>query len=315
MRSMSRLRFLAKIIMRFPSVVKFIRSLWVQITLYSHSINQIKFQEDIVAKSVCLESVKARSINFNTLLEILFLLRPKKIDSEFMIRLGPKGEGGYVLYNNLEKISKLISIGIAKDTSFEEDFSQHTLGKVHVDLYDHTDSPLRKLPPNFTFNSIGIGDSDDPSKQLLTLRTIIHNSVELSDTSILKIDIDGAEYTTLNKVDAHLYNSFDQIIIELHDISEINVANGKMYNVISRLLKDFNVIHLHPNSFEPWINVYGICLPKVLEITLLNKKYSDVFTSKIPVFPTDLDFPNQQFNEMVLGAFIYPEPKVTNSTA
>ena len=308
MRRMSRLRFLAKIIICFPSVVNLIRSLWVQITLYSNSINQIKFQNDIVYKSAELESVKARSVNLNTLLEILFLLRPKKIGSEFMIRIGPKGEGGYVLYNNLEKISKLISIGIAKDTSFEEDFSQHTLGKVHIELYDHTDRPVRKLPPNFTFHSIGIGDSDNPSKQLLTLRTIIDHSVQFSDISILKIDIDGAEYETLNEVESHLYNRFDQIIIELHDISELNVANGKMLDVISKILRDFNVIHLHPNSFEPWINVYGICLPKVLEITLLNKRYSGIFSTEIPVFPTNLDFPNQQFNEMILGTFIYPEP-------
>jgi len=78
--------------------------------------------------------------------------------------------------------------------------------------------------------------------------------------------------------------------------------------VISKILRDFNVIHLHPNSFEPWINVYGICLPKVLEITLLNKRYSGIFSTEIPVFPTNLDFPNQQFNEMILGTFIYPEP-------
>ncbi len=306
---MSRLRFLAKIIIRLPSVVNFVRSLWVQISLYSNSINQIKFQQDIVSSSMELESVKVRSVNLNKLLEILFLLRPKKIDSKSMIRVGPKGEGGYVLYDNLEKISKLISIGIAKDTSFEEDFSQLTLGKAHIDMYDHTDRPVRKLPPNFAFHSIGVGSSDDLSKQLLTLRTIIRNSVQISDTSILKIDIDGAEYATLSEVDADLYNRFDQIIIELHDISEINVSNGKIYSVVSKLLRDFNVIHLHPNSFEPWINVYGICLPKVLEITLLNKKYSDMFSSEIPVFPTNLDFPNQQFNEMILGTFIYPEPK------
>jgi len=314
---MSRLRFLAKIIVKIPFIVNFFRALWIQITLYSNSFNIIKFQDIIVRESKKLELTNEKDSNYIKLLEVLYLLRPKKIKEDEMIRIGPKGEGGYVLYNNVEKITKLISIGVAKDTSFEEDFSQKSLGKIFIELYDHTDRPVRNLPSNFIFHSIGISNSDFEDPKLLSLGTIIKNSLKISDISILKIDIDGAEYLALTEIDPDIYKRFDQIIIEIHDICEKNISNGKLQSIVNNISRNFDVIHLHPNSIEPWINVYGVCLPKVLEITFLNRIYSDIYIKEIPIFPTTLDYPNQLNNEMILGAFIYPEPgkSINNSNS
>jgi len=306
---MSRLRTFAKIIIRFPFIVDKIRALWVQIMLYSDSANIIRYQEMINNNLESNLIYKQQHDGYQDLLKFLYLLRPKSVGIEKMIRVGPKGEGGYVIFKDIATINKLITIGVAKDTSFEEDFLKYSNSDTSVELFDHTDQPVRKLPKNISFHSIGLGRINDEVKKLLSLETISKTYIEEKQKSILKIDIDESEYLTLPYVSPVTLSKFEQIILELHSISEEKVLNRDLISVIQNITENFFVIHLHPNSFEPWVNVFGVCLPRVIEITFLNKKYSDHITSEVPIFPTELDYPNKLGLEMTLGAFVYPNPR------
>jgi hypothetical protein len=305
---MSRMRVFAKIIVRFPFVVDKFRALWVQITLYADSTNLIKYQEMIINNSTSRSNNKVQNLGYQTLLKVLYLLRPKSVGDTNMIRIGPKGEGGYVIYNNINTIDKLISIGVAKDTAFEEDFLRHSNINPKAHLFDHTDRPVRHLPTGIIFHSLGLGRVDDPEKNLLSLETISQNYLEQGEKCLLKVDIDESEYSTFPFVSPETFSRFEQIILELHSISEDKILNGDINSVIKNITENFFVIHIHPNSFEPWINVFGICLPKVVEITFLNKKYTNLICNEISIFPSKLDYPNKLGLEMILGAFLYPNP-------
>jgi hypothetical protein len=284
------------------------RALWVQVSLYADSFNLIEYKEMIIANSKQNLKNQIKDSGYQTLLEILYKLRPKHVASENMIRIGPKGEGGYVIYNNIIDLNKLISIGVAKDTAFEEDFLRNSNGNIAVHLFDHTDRPVRPLPKEFKFHSIGLGSANNTEKNVLSLETISQNYIEKYDKCMLKIDIEASEYKTFPFVSPHIFSRFEQIIFELHDISEEKVLNGELSSVIQNISENFFVIHVHPNNFEPWVNVFGICLPKVIEITFLNKSYKNLICPEIPIFPSNLDYPNKLGLDMTLGAFLYPKP-------
>ena len=307
---MSRMRIFAKMIVRFPFAVDKFRALWVQITLYADSTNIIQYQEMIINNSTSSLNNKVQNSGYQSLLKVLYLLRPKSVGDKNMIRIGPKGEGGYVIYNNINSIDKLISIGVAKDTAFEEDFLKNSNINPKAHLFDHTDRPVRHLPTGIIFHSLGLGKVDDADKNLLSLETISQNYLGQDEKCLLKVDIDNSEYNTFPFVSPDTFSRFEQIILELHSISEDNILNGDLSSVIKNITENFFVIHVHPNSFEPWVNVFGICLPRVIEITFLNKKYANLISTETPIFPTSLDYPNKLGLEMILGAFLYPNPNL-----
>ena len=80
----------------------------------------------------------------------------------------------------------------------------------------------------------------------------------------LKIDIEGDEYQVLNDIKKNSKNVIF-LIIEFH-------AVHKNLKKIEKFLKklELKLIHIHANNFEG-TNIDNI--PKVLELSLLNKKF------------------------------------------
>ena len=247
----------------------------------------------------------------------------KPFDENDLIRLGKKGDGGYIISKkSLEADKCLLTFGMSNDWSFEEDFVRHN-SQNFVNIYDHTVNLnffLHRLYKSikrllyFKSNFSNIYEKFDELIKYLKLNNSkinhfkykISNKKELNNKSLketiketehngklmLKIDIEGDEFEILN--DITLYsNQIHTLIVEFH---ELNKNYNKFETLIKEINKKFYIIHIHGNNVT---GVNEIGLPNTLEISFLN---CDLFfnkniktKSKFPI--KNLDFPNHKYIE------------------
>lgn len=238
-------------------------------------------------------------------MQSLLLLRCFELpDCEF-VRIGPCHDAGYVLHKDLCDIQVVISIGIADDTSFEEDLALHQKD-ITFFLFDHTTKPKRKLPRNFHFFSLGLGASTVGN--LVSLEEITREHLRYSEKAILKMDIEGSEYLALQSVSADLFARFEQIIIEIHNLDGERILSDSYINLLKNLRASFHLVHIHANNNDGFVLVAGVPIPRTLELTFLNKSKGVQEVPGSARFPRSCDYPNASGDDLVIGAFQFPIP-------
>ena len=106
---------------------------------------------------------------------------------------------------------------------------------------------------------------------------------------ILKCDIEGNEYLIIDQI-LEYSNRINMFIFEFHWIDK---KEDIFVESVKKLQSRFEIIHIHANNhFQTLKNG----LPIILEITLINKKFSPDKIEYVDNFPIkDLDFPNNPF--------------------
>ena len=223
-------------------------------------------------------------------------LKPYQINNSNLIRIGPKRDGGYVIDNRIiKKTNNLITCGLNDDWEFEKEFLKknidcklyaydHTINNrfwikrfkkdiIHLlllkklrwwkilDIFKYIDYLIffRKNKIHFQKKIVYKKVNDKE----ITIPQIIKNL----DNIFLKIDIEGDEYQILNHVKKNTKNIIF-LIIEFHEVH-------KNLKKIERFLKklDLKLIHIHANNFA---GKNRNNIPRVLELSLLNKKLYNV---------------------------------------
>ena len=113
--------------------------------------------------------------------------------------------------------------------------------------------------------------------------------IENNSEVILKCDIEGSEYLIIDQL-LQYSNNIKMLIFEFHWIDK---KENIFIESVKKLQSKFEIIHIHANNhFQTLKNG----LPIVLEITLLNKKFSPSKIEYVDNFPIkNLDFPNNPF--------------------
>jgi hypothetical protein len=222
------------------------------------------------------------------ILSLLRLMRPQQ--SVFhKIRVGTKGDGGYVLPNDLQDISAVISLGIGGNASFDHYFAERS---VPIFQYDHTIEGPPITHENFHFHKIEWAGADGPNSASLENMLLRHNLLENNDI-ILKFDTEGAEWNAFGHLQDNSLKYFRIIVCELHSLHHLQkiefLQNAR--NVLMRLTRDHTVVHLHANNCCGITLIEGVPVPTVVELTLLRNDRSDFSTSKAPI-PGPLDYPS-----------------------
>ena len=110
---------------------------------------------------------------------------------------------------------------------------------------------------------------------------------------LLKMDVEGAEYPILQDVREQTLAKFRIIIIEFHYIDQIFDRNefASIKQVFDKLLKQFYIVHIHPNNSGHISARNGIEVPTVLEFTFFRR---DRVADSLPLSfePHRLDEPN-----------------------
>jgi len=242
------------------------------------------------------------------------ILKPYHIKKSNLIRLGPKKDGGYVIDKRvINKTETVITCGLNDDWNFESKFLEHN-DKCKVFAYDHTVDRnfwikrfkkdlislllLKKLRLNkiidiFKYINYRIFFKDKNTHYIkkivskkknvnqITINEILKNLKNV----LLKIDIEGDEYKVLKDINKNT-KKINLLIIEFHNVFK-NFDKIKNFIINS----DLKIIHIHANNYS------GLCkrnLPKVLEITFLNRKKFKLDNQKsrynYPI--TNLDYSN-----------------------
>tara|TARA_B100000886_G_scaffold115099_1_gene77478 strand:- start:269 stop:1078 length:810 start_codon:yes stop_codon:yes gene_type:complete len=229
-------------------------------------------------------------------------LHPIRINN--LKRIGRDNDGGYIIPKLIiDKCDGLLSYGINKDWSFEIDFLKRKKN-INVHCYDHTLDLLSLL--KFTFKSILlcfvyliILDKIRLKKSIYGLSIIqsylnfftdstkhfrkriwnvnkgndvtVKNTInkiysEGSKNIFIKMDIEGAEFKVLEKLDYSKVNILG-LAIEFHDI---NLKEKEFNRIIIYLKKIFYIAHVHGNNFSKVDNISKF--PSSVEITFINKK-------------------------------------------
>lgn len=219
---------------------------------------------------------------------VLRSLRP--IDGGYeLIRLGPDGDGGYLVPDDLAGIEYAFSPGVSTESGFEAALAAR--GQ-RVFLADYSVDGPAEPNPNFVFEKRFVGGLSDDT--YMTLEQWKNATIGAYDGDLLlQMDIEGAEYETLLACPTALLAQFRIMVIEFHYLHEL--LNKRYFELVSRvfqkLVQTHTVVHIHPNNCCGSVKADGLELPRIAEFTLQRndrlKRHSFCTT-----FPHSLDRDN-----------------------
>jgi hypothetical protein len=217
-----------------------------------------------------------------------------------LVRIGDKTDGGYLLPDDFADVNVCFSPGVSLEIHFEA-----ALGEKGIKSY-LADSSIDSLPihnPMFDFEKKFLGMENDAVH--ITLDSWVDSKAGKDEKDmILQMDIEGCEYEIIFDASNELLKRFRIIIIEFHKLDSLLDKFG--YQIINtafrKLLKNFDVVHIHPNNNSIPIRYKKYEIPPDMEFTFLRKDRITrrTFTSS---FPHELDEKNMSTkNDLILPA-------------
>lgn len=235
------------------------------------------------------------------IISLIERLRPIKTDKE-LIRLGGKGDGGYLVPNDLENIEACFSPGVGNIAHFEKDCAKTGMKVFMADA--SVENPFINNS-QYSFIKKYLGNRNN--EQFIKLSTWIKSTDLLIDSDlILQMDIEGSEFEVLLSTSTEQLKRFRIILIEFHDLHNLWDAEYYRYakKTFSKLLINHVCVHIHPNNSNKIETLKGIDFPPVAEFTFIRKDRIREM-AKVKSFPHPLDKDNLETNPIVLPKIWY----------
>lgn len=205
-----------------------------------------------------------------------------------LIRLGPIGDGGYLIPDDLEGIEACFSPGVGFYSIFEKDCADRGM---KVFLADKSVDKPKQSHEHFVFTKKHIGIINNDS--FMTINDWVESSLPDSKSDLLlQMDIEGSEYEVLLVVSDDILQRFRIIVIEFHSLNRLcsNPFFKLASKVFEKLLQTHTCVHNHPNNFSSSVKFKGLEIPEVIELTFLrNDRISSPSFAKIFPHPLDAD--------------------------
>jgi hypothetical protein len=186
-----------------------------------------------------------------------------------LIRAGSSSDGGYLVPKGIV-INKLFSPGVSDSDSFEVSFAQTGVKCFLADFsVDNNPTPH----PNIFFEKKFIGYNDE--RRFIGLEEWVLKYVKDDESGLLlQMDIEGWEYNNLINVSGSFLNKFDIMCIEFHEFNQVLETRSFYFIkiIFDKILRYFDVVHIHPNNGCGSSQLYGYTIPSVVEITFVRKK-------------------------------------------
>lgn len=216
--------------------------------------------------------------------DFLRLVKPYTTNHE-LVRVGGNADGGYLIPDDLDGINACFSPGVENTATFETDMAHRGIKSFMAD-YSVDAAPVKN--PLFSFEKKYLGTENN--EVYTRLSTWINRCAPDQSDFILQMDIEGAEYGVILDTPESELAKFRIMVIEFHYVDELcNHFGFEFINLaFQKLLKQFEIVHVHPNNSNKPFNFHGFDLFHAMEITFLRR---DRVASKIPTtsFPHPLD--------------------------
>lgn len=198
----------------------------------------------------------------------LRFLTPPAIGSPLLNRLGGNSDGGYFVPLSNFGATKLLSLGVGGVILFEEDMAKRG---VYCALVDGTvPPPVMKGSHIFLSKMVGLGPGRVTIDSLLQELNWVHERV------LFSVDIEGGEWDAMHKdslSDRSMLN-IPWLTIELHELHTLFLEGPKsvrMWDTLNRLMQVFDPVYLNVNNTALAVQIDGVSLPPVVELTLVRK--------------------------------------------
>ena len=219
-----------------------------------------------------------------------------------LIRLGPDGDGGYLVPDDLEGITASFSPGVGAITGFELDCAERGM---NVYLADNSVDGPATPHPNFHFTQKHISSTTSAKK--MTLNSWVNNACGATgDDLMLQFDIEGDEYEMLLNASSRTLRRFRVIVGEFHMLDAFH--SKPFFRLASRaftkILQSHECVHIHPNNAHTPVEVNGLAIPPLAEFTFLRKDRCSP-SGYAKTFPHPLDQPNTKHPDFALPKSLY----------
>jgi hypothetical protein len=233
-----------------------------------------------------------RTTDENSLNEFFMKVRPVTTNHK-LIRIGGDSDGGYLLPDDLNGIKACFSPGVADTASFESSLISRGI-KCYLADYSVEGSPIKNELVEFEKKYLGPIEDEI----YMTLEDWVNRKCPNDNDLLLQMDIEGAEYGVVFDTSGETLKKFRIIVIEFHKLDSLIQKSG--FELIdltfSKLLKYFDIVHIHPNNVHETRVYKGYEIPPIIEVTFLRK---DRISSKeyTGTFPHQLDVRNNLSKE------------------
>ena len=115
------------------------------------------------------------------------------------------------------------------------------------------------------------------------------------------MDIEGYEYEAISCINETNLNKFKILVIEFHHLeySGIQLIYKIIKSAMEKLLKNFEIAHIHANNWKKKTKINNFKFPSNLEVTFLNKKFV-ITKENLTKLPHLLDRKNVPFKEDII---------------
>jgi hypothetical protein len=218
-----------------------------------------------------------------TTMDTAFLLEfftPKNLGFD-LIRIGPSGDGGYVIPNL--KYSHCLTLGVAEDIQFEIDLAE----KNRTCSFTLVDGTIQEIPKNHlknvTFIPKLVKSFTSNDRNTINLDYLLSQnqafSLDRKEDSknfyrLLKMDIEGWEYQALSSISDDNLNKVDVLLVEFHYLFNcIFEFDYKYYyhEIFSRLYNIFDCAFVNVNNHGGYFKYGRSLFPNVIEVTFVKK--------------------------------------------
>ena|SRR2546429_2050472 len=221
----------------------------------------------------------------------LTAIRPLRTNHE-LIRVGGESDGGYLVPDDLAGVEYCFSPGVSNTADFEDDLTKRGIRCFLAD-YSVDGPPISNELFDFEKKFLGPEDTD----VFTTLQSWVDRKAAGKMDLILQMDIEGGEYEVLFDTSSLTLRRFRILVIEFHDLHKL--CQKDFFRLASlgfrKLLKDFDIVHVHPNNCSPPRKYKTFELPPVMEFTF-HRKDRIAWKSPAATFPHELDRKNVPSN-------------------
>ena len=88
----------------------------------------------------------------------------------------------------------------------------------------------------------------------------------INEIDVLKMDIEGDEYDFLRNVDDDVLIKFDQIVMELHHITDCDMTDT-IIDALEKLNRNHRLIHIHGNNYSTIRYLNNKAISDSIEVT------------------------------------------------
>jgi hypothetical protein len=173
-------------------------------------------------------------------------LQPVRLANCEMERFGEPNDGGYLMCANLlDEVEAAYSYGISGYDQWGCDIS--TRFGVRVHQYDCFDTRTTSCPTgDLAFHAECVAGStfvDEDGRRFDTMaRQFLRNGDSIRRL-VVKMDVEGAEWDSLDALPAEMLARIDQLAIEFHHVHE-----ERFIATVRRLKEHFHVVNIHYNN-------------------------------------------------------------------